>query len=153
DNPYVVEIVPGTLRKTFDGIQINDDNLIAGSDDEAPIQYTLEESEAKEHVLTRGEYSHGRDSLPYANVKRILSIKNNQTGVTYTPYSSVGNNHIGDYVLEGNMISWAPDHLDSKEPKTGERYTVRFTNNIVQDLKIIYTSNYNEKLSFNKFWR
>ena len=153
DNPYVVEIVPGTLRKTFDGIQINDDNLIAGSDDEAPIQYTLEESEAKEHVLTRGEYSHGRDSLPYANVKRILSIKNNQTGVTYTPYSSVGNNHIGDYVLEGNMISWAPDHLDSKEPKTGERYTVRFTNNIVQDLKIIYTSNYNEKLSFNKLWR
>lgn len=153
DNPYVIEIIPGSLRKTYDNIPVLEEHLIPGSDDEPAIQYTMTESEEREHILTRGQFAHGRETLPYPNINRIIQIRNNVTGVVYTPYNGEGNSEIGDYYLDNGMVSWEPDHVGSKEPKTGETYTVRFTNNIVDTLKIIYTTNYYEKLSYNKLWR
>lgn len=151
DNPYKVEIVPGSLTKTFDGIVLSDKYIKSGSDDEEAIQYTKVESEEKEHVLTRGNFRHGRDTLPYSNIHRIVSIRNNVTGVTYTPYNSQTDK--GDYYLDNGMISWAPDAVDSKEPEAGQKYTVRFTNFIIDSLKLIYTTDYFEKISYNKLWR
>ena len=153
DNPYVIEVIPGSIRKTYDNIPILEDHLIPGSDDEPPISYTFTESQEREHILTRGQFAHGRDTLPYPNISRIIQIRNNVTGVVYSPYNNSGNNPTGDYYLDNGMISWEPDHLGSREPKTGETYTVRFTNKIVDSLKIIYTTNYYEKLSYNKLWR
>lgn len=153
ENPYFIEVIPNSIIKSYDGIPILDNYLIAGSDDELPVQYTTIESEVKEHVLTRGDFAHGVDVLPYANIERIISIRNNVNGVTYTPYTKGGTTESGDYYLENGMINWAPNHVGSKEPSTGHTYTVRFTNNIIDSLKIIYTSDYYEKLSYNKLWR
>lgn len=153
DNPYVVEIIPGTIVKSFDGIVLEDNALTAGSDDEDAIQYTLVESEEKEHILTRGSFLHGVDALPYSNVSQVISIRNNKTGVTYSKYNKTGTNETGDYYLDNGMINWAPKHAQSKEPAAGEQYTVKFKNSVVDKLKITYTSDYKEKLSYNKLWR
>lgn len=152
-NPYYIEVIPNTIVKSFDGVIIDDSYLISGSDDEPGVQYQTTESEEKQHVLTRGSVLNGIDVLPYSNVSKINSITNNTTGVTYTKYLKSGTTETGDYYLENGMINWGPRQAGSKEPAPGDTYTVKFTNKIVNQVKIIYTTNYKEKLSYNKLWR
>lgn len=153
ENPYVVEIIPNTVRKTFDNILLPTSVIKAGSDDEPAIQYTTKESSPRTHTLTRGSFAHGRDALPYANIRSVTRITNNRTSESYIAYSKVGTTEMGDYIIKGNIIDWSPTHATSKEPAAGDTYTVTFTTDIVQTLKILYTSDYKEKLAYDKLWR
>ena len=152
-NPYIVEIISNTVRKTFDNILLPDHTIIAGSDDEEAVSYTTKESVQKTHKLTRGNIRNGRDAIPYSNVNRVIRVVNDVNGTVYSPYVKVGATESGDYILDNNTINWNTAHANSKEPLAGETYTIQFTHHIVEDLKIIYTSDYKEKVSYDKLWR
>lgn len=153
DNPYVVEVIPGSVHKTNDDILLPEDTLIPGSDDEPAIQYTLTESPSMEVILKRGSVRNGQDVIPLSNVMKVTAVKNNKTGVSYVPYSKVGTSEMGDYILKNNTIDWSPSQSGGKEPAVGEEYTVTLTHGIVNTLRIIYTSNYNEKMAQDRLWR
>ena len=153
ENPYVVEVMPNTVRKSFDKLILKDTDIQAGSDDEPGIRYTLKESNPKTHTLTRGSIVHGRDAIPYANINRITRITNDTTGVSYSPYTKVGTTETGDFKLNNNTIDWSPTHSGSKEPSVGQSYTVTFTHQVVDSLKVLYTSEYLDKIAYDKLWR
>lgn len=154
-NPYRVEVLPNTVRRTDDYLLLSDKTIVPGSDDEPAISFTTKESLEKTQVLTRGSFANGKDSLSYANVLRIVRIVRDRDGTTYTPYSKNGSSEMGDFkhTPGTGIIDWSPSFSGSREPQAGETYTVTFTQGIVDSLKIIYSSPYKEKASFDKLWR
>ena len=143
DNPYVLEIIPGSIRRVKDNIRLPNDTLIPGSQDEAPVSYTLTESNTQTEILTRGEVRNGRDPLPYSNVIKVHEIRSLETGQKYLPST----NNSGDFILKENHIDWSSSFSGSKEPGAGEEYEVVFTRGVIDRLRIVYSSNYNEKMS------
>ena len=153
NNPYKVEVVSQTVRRTADNLLLKDTIVTPGSDDEDAITFTVRPSLAKTESLTRGEYANGTDSLSFSNVLSVSRIVNNSSGVVYVPYSKVGNSENGDYILKGNSIDWSPSHSGSKEPAAGDTYTVTFIHATIDTLRILYSSSYNERAAFDKLWR
>ena len=153
DNPYVVEVIPGSVEKLENSIKLADDVLIPGSDDEEAIQYTLKESPVIDVFVDRGSVRNGEDVIPLSNVMKVTAVKNTETGQRYTPYSNVNGSQMGDYILKGNRIDWSPAHASGKEPAEGETYTVSLTHGIVDSIRIIYTSDYSERMAQDRLWR
>ena len=153
DNPYVVEIIPGSVYKIENNVRLGEDTLIAGSDDEPAIQFTLKESPAIDVYMERGSIQNGEDTIPLSNVMKVVSVKNTTTGELYTPYSNVGGSHMGDYIFSNNRIIWSPSHSGSKEPDTGEEYIVTLTHGAVDSMRIVYTSDYSERMAQDRLWR
>ena len=153
ENPYVVEIIPGSVKRTKDGKILPEDILQFGSDDESGLQFTLSPSGNKTALLTRGAVEQGRETLPYSNILSVSKIVRLSTGTVYVPYSQVGQTEMGDYILDGNAIDWSPSHGTSKEPTPGDVYEVTFQHGIVDRVKIIYSSDYSEKATNDRLWR
>ena len=153
DSPYVVEIIPGSVYKIENNIRLSEDTLIAGSDDEPAIQFTLKESPAIDVYIERGSVKNGEDIIPLSNVIKVVSVRNSNTGQLYTPYSNSGGSHMGDYIFKDNRILWSPTHSGSREPNEGEEYTVTLTHGAVDSMRVIYTSDYSERMAQDRLWR
>ena len=153
EHPYLVEIIPGSVKRTKDGKRLPDESLLFGSDDEAGLQYTLRESENKTANLTRGTLANGKETLPFSNVLTVVKIINPSNGTVYLPYQKTGGSEMGDFILRDNAIDWSPVHAGSKEPAAGTDYTVIFRHGIVDTIKLVYTSNYSEKVATDRLWR
>lgn len=153
DNPYVVEIIPGSTYKVNDNIRLGEDVLIPGSDDEPAIQFTLKESPAIDIHLTRGDIQNGEDVIPLSNVIRVISVRNTDTDQLYSPYSNVNGSQMGDYVFKDNRIIWSPTESGSREPAAGDNYVVTLTHGAVDMMRIVYTSDYSERMSQDRLWR
>lgn len=91
--------------------------------------------------------------IPYNNVSAVTSIRNDVTGIFYMPYQNSGGIESGDYILDRNSIDWSPSQASASEPAAGQSYTVTFTANLIDTIKIIYTSDYKERTSYDKLWR
>lgn len=146
ENPYVLEIIPGSVKRVKDNIRLPDSTLTPGSEDEPAVSYTLTESSTQTENLIRGEVANGRDPLPYSNVVNVHEIRSLKTGQKYLPATDSS----GDFNLKENYIDWTPSHSNSQEPEPGEEYQVVFTRGVVDRLRIIYSSNYNEKMSLDR---
>lgn len=153
EHPYMVEIIPGSVKRTKDGKRLSDESLLFGSDDEAGLEYTLRESENKTANLTRGTLANGKETLPFSNVLTVVKIINPSNGTVYLPYQKTGGSEMGDFILRDNAIDWSPVHAGSKEPAAGTDYTVIFRHGIVDTIKLVYTSNYSEKVATDRLWR
>lgn len=151
-NPYHVEIVPYTVKKK-DGTVLSDNAITLGSDDEPVLQTTMVESEPVTVTLKRGARANKSDPIPYTNVNQILSVQNIKTGYNYQPYVNNGDSEVGDYVLFQNQVSWSPRHANAKEPEAGEEYSVVFTYQIVDTVRIVMTSDYSEQAESDRLWR
>ena len=143
DHPYVIEIIPGTVKRTKGNVRLPNNSLIAGAEDEPPIQYTLTESNVETLLIKRGSITNGRDRLPVSNVIKINKIANHKTGHVYSPATT----SMGDYDYNDGHIDWSPVFSDSKEPNEGEYYSVTFTRGVIDTLRIVYTSDYIERMS------
>lgn len=143
DHPYVVEVVPGSVRRTEGNVRLPTSVLTPGAEDEPAISYTLTESNTETVYVRRGEVRNGRDHLPVSNVIEIHEVVNNETGERYVPSTS----SMGDYKLVDSHIDWSPAFGSSKEPNSGELYRVTLTRGVVDTLRIVYTSNYTERMS------
>ena len=154
-NPYRVEVLTNTVRRTDDYLLLPDSTIVSGSDDQPAISFTTKESLEKTQTLTRGSFANGKDNLSYANVLKIIKIVRDRDGTIYTPYSKNGTSEMGDYkhTPGTGIIDWSPSYSGSKEPAAGETYTVTFTQGIVSSMKVIYSSPYKEKAAFDKLWR
>ena len=146
EHPYVVEVIPGSVRRVKGNIRLADNLVTPGNLEEEAITYTLTESNTQTERITRGSVRNGSDPLPYSNVIRIQDIRNVNTGERYIPVTD----YIGDYKLRNNYIDWSASFNASKEPAEGEQYDVTFTRGVVDRLKIIYSSDYTEKMSQNR---
>lgn len=153
EHPYLVEIIAGSVKRTKDGKRLPDNSLVFGSDDEAGLQYSLRESENKTVTLTRSSVVNGKESLPFSNVLTIVKVINPANGTVYLPYQNTGGSEMGDFILHNNAIDWSPVHAGSKEPAAGTDYTVVFRHGIVDTIKLVYTSDYSEKVATDRLWR
>lgn len=152
-NPYTVEIIPGSVRRIEGNIRLPEDTLIPGSDDEPAIQYTLKDSPNTDIVVKRGSVVNGIDTIPLSNVQSVIAIKNNTRDETYVAYQKVNGSEMGDYILKGNQIDWSPAHKNAKEPREGDDYTVTLIHGIVDTLRLVYTSEYSERMAQDRLWR
>ena len=152
DNPYVIEIIPGSIHKVNDSRRLPDDAVHPGSDDEPGVQYTLVDSPAVTGRLTRGSIQNGADIIPFTDTRQVIRVVD-EDGVVYNPYSRSGSSQMGDYILKDNRIDWSPTHSGSKEPATGKEYDVTVIHGIVNTMRLIYSSDYTEKMAVDRLWR
>lgn len=150
-NPYKIEVIPGSVKKST-GERLGDDIVVIGSGSKPGIVYTTRESASTTMTLTRGPFDHGRDLLGHKNVRRVISIVD-EFGVTYTPYTQTQSTTTGDYKLDGNYIWWLATQQGSKEPAEGVRYTVTYTYDEVENLEVTLDSTYVEKAGYDVLWR
>lgn len=150
-NPYQIEIIPGSVKKAT-GERLSDSAVVIGSGSKPGIVYTTRESAPTTMTLTRGPFDHGRDLLGHKNVRRVLSIVD-ENSVSYTPYTKTELTTSGDYTLDGNYIWWLATQQGAKEPAEGVRYTVTYTYDEVENLEVTLDSNYVEKAGYDVLWR
>lgn len=152
-HPYLVEIIPGSVKRTADNTTLPESILQSGSDDEAGLQFSLTPSGDKKTILTRSSLTNGKESLPYSNILSVSKVVNLTDGTVYTPYNKVGESEMGDYILKDNAIDWSPSYTGSKEPAGGQTYEVTFRHGIVDQIKVVYSSAYSEKAARDRLWR
>lgn len=153
EHPYVAEIIPHSVYRTKDRVHLPEDILLFHSDDEPGLTVTMATSPPMAVSLTRGGIANGMEAIPYSNVSAVTSIRNDVTGIFYMPYQNNGGVESGDYILDGNTIDWSPSQVSASEPTAGQSYTVTFTANLIDTIKIIYTSDYKERTAYDKLWR
>lgn len=153
ENPYVIEIIPGSVRKTHDSVRLMDDVITPGSDDEPAIQYTLVDSPVMTGEMIRGSARNGGDLIPFTDVRQVIRVQD-ENKVLYVPYTkSQSGSEMGDYILKDNRIDWSPSHSGAKEPNAGVKYTVTVVHGIVNTMRLVYTSDYSEKMAVDRLWR
>lgn len=148
DHPYVVEVIPGSVRRTEGNVRLPTNVLKPGAEDEEAISYTLTESDTETIYIERSQVRNGRDHLPVSNIIKIHEIVNQKTNEKYVPATST----MGDYKLVEGHIDWSPTFGTSKEPKSGDTYRVTLTRGVVNNLRIVYTSNYKEQMSQDRMF-
>ena len=153
EHPYVAEVIPHSVYRTKDRVYLPEDILLFHSDDEPGLTVTMTTSPPMAVSLTRGGIANGMEVIPYNNVSAVTSIRNDATGIFYMPYQNSRGIESGDYILDGNSIDWSPSQASASEPAAGQSYTVTFTANLIDTIKIIYTSDYKERTAYDKLWR
>lgn len=143
DHPYKIEIIPGSVRREKGNVRLPNDVLIPGTTDENAISYTLTESETETVFIERGNVANGRDRIPLSNVIKVESVVNQTDSTKYIKATDT----MGDYIVKDGYIDWSPAFKESKEPAPGTVYAVTLTRGVVDTLRIIYSSNYTEKMS------
>lgn len=151
DNPYTISIIENSVKKK-DGTIVDTNLVTVGSGTKPGMRYDTQESTPISVKITRGKIANGRDLLEHKNVKRIISIVD-ANGVSYAKYTDIGGIKTGDYVLEGNYVSWVGQQQSSKEPSEGVIYTVTYTYNQIQKVYLTMDSTYVEKAGYDILWR
>lgn len=144
ENPYKVEIVPNSVR-TKDGKRMSDALVFLETNG---IEVKRAVSPSVSITVTRGPVMNGKEALGHSHVRDILSVVD-EDGVTYTKRSG----SIGDYMLEGNYISWSATGQTTKEPGAGKRYTVTYTYDLIEELTVSFDSEHRERAGFDVLWR
>lgn len=151
DNPYKITIIDNSVKKK-DGTIIDTNLVTVGSGTKPGMRYDIQESAPVSVKITRGAIANGRDLLEHKNVNRIISIVD-KNGVSYSKYTDIGGIKTGDYVMEGNYVSWVGQQQSSKEPAAGVEYTVTYTYNQIKKVYLTMDSTYVEKAGYDILWR
>lgn len=153
DRIYNISIVEDSVfKKTGEKL---DESIIPidwnGKQIPLTVTYKKDGSSILTAEIIRGNNKNGLDALPHSQIREIISIVNKNTGQEYVPYSNALG--IGDYLLDHNYVSWAPNEDSSLEPEAGETYIVSYIKEEVESISIYLETTYSEKFGADYAWR
>ncbi len=153
ENPYTIEIIPGSVVRSDNGAVLADAAVVSGYKEIPGLQYTTTVKGPITYALTRDDLAQGTDSLSYSNTLSVTAVKSLDGSITYIPYNE--ETETGDYRFsrEGNVLDWSPAQEGGREPAAGETYLVTCTYGIVDSITLTFSSGFVEHAAFDKLWR
>lgn len=143
DNPYVVDIVLGSVRKK-DGTPLPESAIHLVN-----MDVTYRRVPMTKELRVRGDVANGKDILGHPRVKKIKRVESKNGMIQYNLYDPFTKQ--GDFVQNGNYIDWSP--ASGIEPAKGEEYYVTYECDVPETVTIHMDTTYREEGGVDKVWR
>ncbi|BCO16136.1 virion structural protein_gp083 [Bacillus phage vB_BceM_WH1] len=142
-NPYVVEIIAGSVKKK-DETPLAEDTIQL-----KVMDITYRKATITKELRVRGAVGNGKDVLGNARVSNIKRVESKDGMIQYNEYNDIAK--IGDFKRNGNYIDWSP--AGGIEPKAGDEYYVTYECEVPESVTIHMDTTYKEEGGVDKVWR